>query len=125
MPDTGMISHDEDELLETAVVVLSHPWRRFFARYATRYRSGTFLVDEFATALTDRVVGPLDLTDVQTKLRHVHLPKLADAGLLEYDLVAERISPNYELLDGALDSLRLTVEEIQHERADSEWMGID
>ena len=125
MSNTGGTSHDEEELLETAVVVLSHPWRRFFARYVSRHRSDTVLVDEFATALTDHVADTLDLAHVRTKLRHVHLPKLADTGLIEYDVVTERIHPNRERLDVALESLRRTVDEIQHERVDTEWTGID
>jgi hypothetical protein len=61
-------------------------------------RSGHLELDSLATEIAERS-DELDATDaaaverVAVSLHHVHLPKLNDAGVLEYDSRARRITP--------------------------------
>ncbi|MFB6129895.1 MAG: hypothetical protein ABEJ28_03630 [Salinigranum sp.] len=61
-------------------------------------------IDEVVEALLGRLDGETDETGVRVSLRHVHLPKLADAGLvsLEDDLVLADFDGPAESLVGRI-----------------------
>lgn len=72
--------------------------RRRHVLAALAERSRPFSLDEMAAAVADREVGvdPEDaeaVADVATTLHHVHLPKMADVGVLDYDATTNRITP--------------------------------
>lgn len=71
--------------------------RRRHALIVLGDRAGPIDLAELATAIAEREPG-LDATDsdavatVATTLHHIHLPKLADAGVLEYQATENRIT---------------------------------
>lgn len=74
-----------DEIFE----ILSHPERRELLYLLTEAEEEVTSLDEVASRLADRVArhrahAP-DRTHLQVSLQHVHLPKLVDLGLIEYD----------------------------------------
>lgn len=67
--------------------VLADPSRRAVLRHLQRRDDSTPTVEAVARSLgDDSSRGPP--ADERLALRHVHLPKLADAGLVAYDPVA-------------------------------------
>lgn len=66
-----------DELLE----LLCHRHRRQILRFLGKRPTNTATVDE----LVDHVVAPSGETSLSTEMYHVHLPKLDDAGLVDWD----------------------------------------
>lgn len=75
--------------LDDIFEILSHPERRELLYLFTEADEDLTSLDEVASQLSDRVTrhrahAP-DRTHLQVSLQHVHLPKLADLGLVEYD----------------------------------------
>lgn len=66
-----------DELLE----VLCHHHRRQILRFLGKRPTNTATVDEFVAY----VDSPSGETALSTEMHHIHLPKLDDAGLVEWD----------------------------------------
>lgn len=76
--------------LDETFDLLTHPHRRYILYYLTR-ESERVEIETLATAIatwdgghtgTDRRT---DRTDVAIALHHIHLPKLADAGIITFD----------------------------------------
>lgn len=66
----------------TTFSLLADRQRREVLAYLSETDDGTAEVD----ALVDHLAGEgLDRHEVVTALHHVHLPKMADAGVVEYD----------------------------------------
>lgn len=67
-----------------------------------RGRNGTITEGELA----DRLATPQDSTSEETlriRMHHLHLPKLADMGLVEWDDAAQEVAPTEHTLYDALD----------------------
>lgn len=76
--------------LDETFDLLTHPHRRYTLYFLTR-ESERVEIETLATAIdkwdgghtgTDR---PTDRNDVEIALHHMHLPKLADAGIITFD----------------------------------------
>lgn len=71
--------------------------RRRHALFALGDRRGPIDLDELATAVAEHEAG-VDADDadavatVATTLHHIHLPKMAEAGVVEYDATENRIT---------------------------------
>ncbi|WP_232701439.1 DUF7344 domain-containing protein [Halobacterium wangiae] len=84
-----MASSNQGELGET-FDLLTHPHRRYVLYYL-RKNSGVVAIDTLTTMLANELAGPSATgvndtpSDIRTALRHMHLPKLADAGLITFD----------------------------------------
>jgi hypothetical protein len=78
-------SHTEkcDELLE----LLCHRHRRQILRFLDNRPTNTATVDE----LVSHVDSPSGESSLSTRMHHVHLPKLADSGLIEWDSRSETV----------------------------------
>ncbi|WP_137287002.1 DUF7344 domain-containing protein [Halorussus salinisoli] len=76
--------------------LLVHPYRRYVLYYLT-HESEMVTIDTLATAIArwDKDETKADWSakskDVETTLRHMHLPKLADAGIILFDPNADSI----------------------------------
>lgn len=84
-----MASSDTAELSET-FDLLAHPHRRYLLYYL-RTEFEVVDIETVATAIAGwveddaRTNGDTDSKAVETGLRHTHLPKLADAGIVTFD----------------------------------------
>ncbi|WP_255170613.1 helix-turn-helix domain-containing protein [Natrononativus amylolyticus] len=99
-----------DPLPTTAFDVLAHPVRRRLVRHLHDYEERSIAVDDLATALAGRVSNgaaatrtPSSAERLEIELHHLHLPKMADAGVIEYDrashrVVVREIGPVYDVL---------------------------
>lgn len=75
---------------QTTFDLLSHRYRRFVLHFLATRSNGVSDRLELATVVSEAVhdegVSPEDDLDrIVTELHHVHLPKLADANVLDYD----------------------------------------
>ena len=72
-----------DELLQ----LLCHRHRRQILRFLDTQPTNTATVDE----LVEHVDSQSGETSLSTEMHHVHLPKLADSGLIEWDSRSETV----------------------------------
>lgn len=90
-----------DELdAEERQYLLSSPARRAVLAVLAENASSMTLADlasEVAGARTD-ALGDVDCRNLEVVLHHNHLPRLADAGLVEYDPSANSVRPRTERL---------------------------
>jgi len=91
-----MVEQNTSQLTET-LDLLTHPYRRYVL-YCLTNESTVISVEALAAAIAERV-GDLTGSDrrtgsavVETALRHTHLPKLADRGIVSF-------SPNTGLVE--------------------------
>lgn len=103
--------------------ILRDPHRRSVCRYVSRTETPIVtraeLVDYVAERASDAVEtdGETDprvaRRRVATQLRHVHLPKLDDFGIVEYDPDRETISVDREALATHLERARGAIADLQ------------
>lgn len=85
----------------------AHERRRLALRALREAEGNAADLDALVEAVSDEA-GPAGTTadderrDVRATLRHVHLPKLAAAGLVEYDEEAERVRGTTGAIEGRL-----------------------
>lgn len=96
-----MASLDGQMLTET-FELLTHPYRRYALYYLTNESAEVGIETLAATIATwDGEQTGTDQstthTDIRTALRHIHIPKLAEAGIITVDTTTNRI----ELRDAA------------------------
>lgn len=83
-----MVEPDTSRLTET-LDLLTHPYRRY-TLYCLTNESEEISVDTLTTAITEwagdqtGVGRSTDRKAVKTALRHTHLPKLADGGIVSF-----------------------------------------
>lgn len=93
-----MASATTGELGET-FDLLTHPYRRHMLYYL-RTHSEAVAIDTLAAMLANELAGPSatagrDTTeDIEVALRHMHLPKLADADLITFAQDGESVELN-------------------------------
>lgn len=83
---------------ETLLQLLAHPRRRAVVQYLVENDGKRVHLEELAETIaadsgTARVSHESDTTPIHVELHHTHLPKLASAGIIEYD--AERTTVRY------------------------------
>lgn len=75
--------------LDATLELLANHDRRRVLGYLMDDSDGTAtveeLVDHVAEKRAERTDDALDTDQIETRLHHVHIPKLADAGVVEYD----------------------------------------
>ena len=78
-----------------AFELMANGRRRYVLSYL-RGVTGTVSVDDLTSQVIARELlegGPVDPESVEATLRHVHLPKLDSAGLVEYDETHSEVTP--------------------------------
>lgn len=78
-----------------AFELMANGRRRHVLSYL-RGETGTVSVDDLASQVIARELlegGPVDPESVEATLRHVHLPKLDAAGLIEFDDARSEVVP--------------------------------
>lgn len=81
--DDGM--YQSEIPLDTTLYLLSHQTRRDIVGYFQTTDGTTAAVDDIVSHLADRDGEEPSHDDLYTQIHHVHLPKMDDAGLLDYD----------------------------------------
>lgn len=103
--------------IDTSFDVLRDPWRRAICRYALRTEADTVTQGTLVDYIADRAPGAahrdLERRSVATELRHVHLPKLTDTGLIEYDRRDEVVRVDRSAVAERLEAVRATVVDLQ------------
>ncbi|WP_158056843.1 DUF7344 domain-containing protein [Halorussus halophilus] len=80
---------DRGAELDTLFTTLADEQRRILVSYLADAPTDTFSLDELVTALGRRTKGEHGTSDrrnIEIDLRHKQLPKLAEAGIVEYDV---------------------------------------
>lgn len=100
-------SHSTDALLE----LLAHPHRQESLEYFVDAADETLTLDEVTTHLVsherERTGDRPARNRVETMLHHVHLPALADMGVIEYDARSRKIRYRpHERLEALLACVR-------------------
>jgi len=83
--------------------LFSSPARRAVLAVLAEHASSMTLGDlasEIAAAGTD-ATGDVDRRNLEVVLHHNHLPRLADAGLIEYDPTAHSVRPRTDRLSAS------------------------
>mgnify|MGYP002281222807 CR=1 FL=1 len=85
-----------DGSLDAVFSAFAHERRRVILRTLSREEPHAVDLDTLAAAVCERTGPPNETAEddrkrVRVALRHVHLPKLADSGLVEYDAEAGRV----------------------------------
>lgn len=73
---------DCPESIDTALDLLSDRHRRTLCRYVSGTKQTVFSTDELVEQLS---TGTEDRARLKVELTHVHLPMMAEKGVLEYD----------------------------------------
>lgn len=98
------------EPLDALLAALADPSRRAVLRYLATSGTDTATVDELADLLCDRAPdgrGDPDPDRVRIGLLHVHLPMLADLGVVDYDRRSRDLRyPGNDRLERLLGQIR-------------------
>lgn len=104
--------------IDRSFAALSDPCRRSVCRYAMRTGASRLEHAEIADYVVDRTSADRDRRTVATELRHVHLPKLEEAGLLEYDRDGGVVRADRERIAERLERVRAVVADLQNDPTD-------
>ncbi|WP_227380896.1 DUF7344 domain-containing protein [Haladaptatus halobius] len=94
--------------LETACDLLADTHRRTILQYLNDQETDVATVDELATHVHAEVEAVPDPDHARTALVHMHVPKLADAGVIEYDQHDETVQYQDEPLLEAILAVAAT-----------------
>lgn len=85
--------HTPSLSLDVYFDLLADRWRRHLLYYFADTTAPTVTVDELVTHLIHRVdtAAAVGEKRVKTELRHKHLPKLAAASIIDYDVQDETV----------------------------------
>jgi DNA-binding transcriptional ArsR family regulator len=106
--DARTHSSEDDVPLDATFDVLANRRCRIALRHLAEC-DDALVVDDLAARLADELDGEASETHLSTSLHHTHLPKLDDAGLVEYDsdrgFARFRDDSQFEELRPAIDAL--------------------
>ncbi|MFC6767312.1 DUF7344 domain-containing protein [Natrinema soli] len=117
MTDQDGAESEDSAPIDSSFIALSEPSRRSLCRYAIRTEtervSREELVDYVAERAPEPVAADADRRTVALELHHVHLPKLANAGLIEYDRQRGVVHIDRATLAERLERVRATIADLQ------------
>ena len=105
--DTRPHSHERAASLDDTLDALADPRCRSLLGHVADSDDGTFVVTELAARLADDPRTRREASRLRTRLHHTLLPRLDDAGLLDYDakrgLVRRRADSTFETIRGVVE----------------------
>lgn len=104
--------------IDGAFDVLRDPHRRDFCRYAMRTEADSVTESAIADYVVDRAPETADRRTVAAAFRHVHLPKLDDAGMIDYDRRSGIVHVDREVIAARLERVRSTVADLRNGAVD-------
>ncbi|QLK27291.1 hypothetical protein HYG81_06730 [Natrinema zhouii] len=117
MTDWNGAGSEDSNLIDSSFIALSDPYRRSLCRYAMRTEATRVTHEELVDYVVERTPEPVaadaDRRTVAIKLRHVHLPKLAEAGLIEYDHQSGVVRVDRATIADRLERTRATIADLQ------------
>ncbi|WP_436923782.1 DUF7344 domain-containing protein [Halosimplex amylolyticum] len=110
MADATMNTNTQTASTDRIRRLIADPRRRQVLQYLIENDEEAVPIGELIAAIVDSKVPPAAGEDpierITTELHHVHLPKLADASLADYDRDCETVRSQ---LDSTAEELRRTV----------------
>lgn len=103
------------EPIDASFELLSHPWRRSLIQYVIRTQTEMVSQGELATVLLDQTDDAIDRESVTTELCHIHLPKMDELGVIEYEPTEERARVDLDLLTTHTKLLQSAITDLQTE----------
>lgn len=108
--DTESNIRGTDLSLNAILELLTHHHRRELLRELIDDPDHTANLDEITTILIDREIERTGKrpgrTEIETQLHHIHLPKLTNAGIVEYDTRSKEVRyRRHERLEDVLEYL--------------------
>ncbi|MBZ6494330.1 DUF7344 domain-containing protein [Natrinema longum] len=108
----------EPDSIDQSFDVLRDPCRRSLCRYVMQTETAVITHEEVVDRVSTSIETTLDRTAVATELRHIHLPKLDEAGLIEYDRESGAVHVDRATTEACLEQVRATVAELQGTQLD-------
>ncbi|WP_226004013.1 DUF7344 domain-containing protein [Natrinema salinisoli] len=122
MGDWHIADGEVPDPIDTSFDVLSDPYRRSLCRYAMRTETDAVACEELVDYVVDRApetaADDLDKQTTATKLRHVHLPKLDGAGMVEYDRRNGTVRVDRSTIAERLERVRAAVADLRDAKVD-------
>lgn len=120
MSDHDATEGAQSDSIDASFDALSDPCRRSLCRYAMRTETSTVTREDLADYIVDRApetaAADTDRRAVATELHHVHLPKLDEADMVEYDPQSGAVYVNRATVAEHLERIRATVADLQDGR---------
>lgn len=117
MSDPDAAGGDGSDSIDASFDALSDPCRRSLCRYAMRTETDTVTRDELADYIVDRApemaTAALDHHALAMELHHVHLPKLDETGLVEYNPQSGVVYVDRTTVAEHLERIRATIADLQ------------
>lgn len=117
MNDWHARGDEGSDSIDASFDALSDPRRRSLCRYVMRTETDVVTSEELTDYVVDRApetaAADVERQRVATELRHVHLPKLDEADVVEYDRRSETVHVDRETLTAHLERVRATVADLQ------------
>lgn len=90
--ESAAVTTETAPSLDEVFTLLANQRRRYVLYYLFTRSEGVATIDELANAISTLERRSAEAqTQVRTSLHHAHLPKLEEAGVIEYDLRSETI----------------------------------
>lgn len=118
MTDRNVVGASDNTCTAISFDLLSDPCRQSIFQYVLQTRTDSVSFTELATNVGPRPASSAE-TDAESQaleleLRHVHLPMLDDAGLLEYEPSTDRIRLDQSAFTDCLEDVHSTVTALQN-----------
>ncbi|PGF16743.1 hypothetical protein CP556_11855 [Natrinema sp. CBA1119] len=117
MTDQDGAESEDPAPIDSSFTALSDPSRRSLCRYAMRTETERVSSEELVDYVVERAPEPVaadaDRQTIALELHHVHLPKLANAGLIEYDRQNDVVHVDRATIADRLERARDTISDLQ------------
>ncbi|MGQ3411062.1 DUF7344 domain-containing protein [Natrinema sp. LN54] len=117
MADRHADGDEKRNSIDLSFAALSDPCRRSLCRYAMRTGTESVASEDLVDYVIERAPetgsAEPDRRAVETELRHVHLPKLDEAGMVDYDRQSGVVHVDRATVAKRLEDVRAAVADLQ------------